>query len=455
MKLRLALLTLLAATAAQAQLKLFLAANGTETPVTPYMNVGTAATGETLEIRLIARNTGIGPVSVDSLALDKQARSSGFSLYHPPDLPFDIAPGAFTNLWVRFQPTIAGTASAVFTINSLTAVLIAEGKPAPIVQTGNVTVSNGSVIDWGNVERGSSKTLTIVLKNLSTVTATVNKIQVASGSAFRIATPVTFPLVVDVNQSYSFDIVFAPTSDGAQAGSLAIDDRNYELRGTGIAPPLPQPALALDSTTASSSQQLKLRVNFAATSKASGSGTVQMQFKPATGLADDPTVLFLPAGRLQTVTVREGESVGRFGTSDSITFQTGTTAGQILFTIQIGGYSAQATLTIAPAAVNLDQVRATRESGRVVVQLTGFDNTRTADQLSFTFYDATNRFLGSGALRVSAGTDFQKYFQSSTAGGSFNLVATFPVTGNVSTIAAVEVSVTNSTGTTQAPRATF
>ncbi|MCX6623561.1 MAG: hypothetical protein NTY38_21350 [Acidobacteria bacterium] len=136
-------------------------------------------------------------------------------------------------------------------------------------------------------------------------------------------------------------------------------------------------------------------------------------------------------------------------------FQTGTTAGQIVFTIQIGGYTSQAAVTVAPAAIVLDKVLATRESGRVVVQVVGYDNLRTADQLSFTFYDSTARYLGTGALRVSAGADFRKYFQASAAGGAFNLVATFPVTGDVSSIASVDVEVANSAGTTRANRTPF
>ncbi|MCX6623560.1 MAG: choice-of-anchor D domain-containing protein [Acidobacteria bacterium] len=291
---RLLFAALLAAGLAQAELKLFLWAGGAETPVTPYMDVGSAATGETQEIRFRARNTGPGSVTVQTLS----AKSSAFALYGPPDLPYEIAPGSFLNIFIRFQPTIAGTASAVFTVNTITVVLIGDARAAPVVQAGSVTVSNGSVIDWGPVERGVARVETITLRNLSSAAATVNRIDV-QGAAFRLGAAVSTPLVVEVGQSYSFQVVFQPEVDGAQAGSLAVDDRNYELRGTGLAPPLPQPQLAPDAATAGSSQQMKLRVKLAASSKSSGSGTVQMQFKPADGLADDPTILFLPAGRVQ------------------------------------------------------------------------------------------------------------------------------------------------------------
>ncbi len=447
---RLLLLAMLASGLAQAELKLFLWAGGTETPITPYMNIGSAAAGETLEVRFRARNTGPEAVSIQTLS----AKGTGFSLYGPPDLPNMIAPGNFLNIFVHFQPAIAGKANAVLTVNTITVTLIADGTSAPVVQTGSVTVSNGSLIDWGPVERDTAHAQTITLRNLSSAAATVNRVEV-QGAAFRLGAAINTPVRVEVNQSLSFEIIFQPTVDGAQTGSLLVDERSYELRGSGLAPPLPEPRLVLDSTAAGSSRQLKLRVSLASASKSSASGTVQMQFKPAAGLADDPTVHFLPSARVQTITVKEGEQIARFGSSDSVTFQTGTTAGQIVFTIQMGGYSSQATVTVAPSIVVLDMVLATRESGRVVVQMVGYDNVRTADQLSFTFYDGAGRFLGPGAIRVNAGNDFTKYFQTTAAGGAFNLVATFPVTGNVSTIDSVDVMVTNSVGSTATNHVSF
>lgn len=449
MKTRLLLLALLATAAAHAELKLFLWSGGTETPATSFMKVGSAAIGETLEVRFRARNTGPDAVTIQKLS----AEGSGFSLYGPFDLPYVIAPGNFVNIFIHFQPKIAGTASVPLVVNSITVMLIAEGTGEPVIETGSVTTTNGTVIDWGPVERNKTKPQTITLKNLSAAAATVNQIDV-KGDAFYLAAPVPTPVTVEVNQSFSFDIVFQPRTDGAQQGTLLVDGRTYTLRGTGVAPAPAQPRLVVDAT-ASSSQQLKLRVSLTSESKTPASGTVEMQFLPATGLANDPTVQFLPAGRMATVTVQQGESLGRFNGNDSITFQTGTTAGQIIFSLKLAGYTSQAALTIAPSIVVLDKVYATRESGRVVIQLFGYDNVRTADQLSFTFYDSGGRFLGNGAIRVSAGEDFRKFFQASAAGGAFNLLAAFPVSGDVKIIDSVDVVITNSSGSTATNHASF
>lgn len=459
MTMRLLLLALLMAVAGHAELTVNLWAGATETPLIPYMTVGAAATGETIEIRFRLRNSGPEPVSVEKVTVD----GGGFKDYGPPDMPLSIAPGYFFNIFEHFRADYAGTASAVLTVKytpaggtqrTISAVIKVTVTGDPVVESGTTTVANGSVIDFGPVERETTRTQTITLRNLSSTVATVSRIEV-QGDAFRLATPFAGPVRIEVGQDFSFDIIFSPPADGPRQGTLVVDGRSYVLQGTGLAPSLPEPSLVLDGNTATSSRQLKLRVSLASAAKSSGSGSIEMQFTPATGLSDDPTVQFLPAGRMQTVTVRQGESIGRFGANDSVTFQTGTTAGQIVFTIRMAGFTSQATITVAPSIVMLDRVLATRESGRVVVQLVGYDNVRTADQLSFVFYDNGGRFLGNGAIRVSAGNEFHRYFQTAPAGGAFNLVATFPVSGDVKIISSVDVVVTNSAGDTGTNHVSF
>jgi hypothetical protein len=51
---------------------------------------------------------------------------------------------------------------------------------------------------------------------------------------------------------------------------------------------------------------------------------------------------------------------------------------------------------------------------------------------------------------VDATPAFHQYFSSTTAGGSFSLLANFPVTGDTTQIIAVDVAITNSSGTTTA-----
>ena len=69
-----------------------------------------------------------------------------------------------------------------------------------------------------------------------------------------------------------------------------------------------------------------------------------MEFHPSiTGVTDDPAIQFLSGPkRAATVTINSGESIARFGTQTDYAFQTGTTAGTILFTLKLPNDTEQA-----------------------------------------------------------------------------------------------------------------
>ena len=112
-------------------------------------------------------------------------------------------------------------------------------------------------------------------------------------------------------------------------------------------------------------------------------------------------------------------------------------------------YSAT-TLIIPPSPINLDSITAVGLLGSINVAFAGFDNTYTASQIAFTFYDITGKALPQGAIDVNATTAFQQYFSTTQAGGSFQVLAMFPVTGNGAEIGFVTVQIVNSLGTTTA-----
>jgi hypothetical protein len=69
-------------------------------------------------------------------------------------------------------------------------------------------------------------------------------------------------------------------------------------------------------------------------------------------------------------------------------FQTGTTAGTIILSAQAGTVSDQQLVAIMIAPVAFSSTQGSRSPGSIQVQVTGFDNTRTAGRLSFTFTTA-------------------------------------------------------------------
>jgi len=87
--------------------------------------------------------------------------------------------------------------------------------------------------------------------------------------------------------------------------------------------------------------------------------------------------------------------------------------------------------------------------------VSGFDNTRTLGALSFTFYDAAGNALAPGTIRADATAQFSIYFSTSQVGGGFLFHAVFPVTGDTARIAACDVTLSNSAGSSKAPRIAF
>jgi hypothetical protein len=153
--------------------------------------------------------------------------------------------------------------------------------------------------------------------------------------------------------------------------------------------------------------------------------------------------------------IKPGDKVAHFGSADSAAFQTGTTAGDLVFTVKLGDATVQSTRTIPPAMIGLDATQAQRTSAGLDLRVTGFDNTRTASKITFTFFDQGGTTLSPGAITVDSSAAFQQFFAASDLGGVFALHAFIPVMGNPAQVAAVEVKFTNAAGTAQTGRLRF
>ena len=101
----------------------------------------------------------------------------------------------------------------------------------------------------------------------------------------------------------------------------------------------------------------------------------------------------------------------------------------------------------------MDRVQASRTATGVDVAIIGFDNSRTAGRLTFTFYDTAGAVIGS-PIASDAAADFRRYFETSPD-GTFQLRAAFPVAGAAAQIGAVEVEMTNNVGSSRSERVRF
>jgi hypothetical protein len=450
---RLLLLASLAPLSLFGQLQIFVYSGSTETTAGSLVNVGSAAPGDTVETRFHVRNTGTGPATLQTLSLSGQ----GFTLVNSPSLAYVIAPGLFVEFDVNFSPSSVGNYSAAVAVNNANLNLVGTAVPSAILTlAGSSTpLTSGASIDFGSVTAGSIKTLNFVLSNPGTTNINVQKVT-AAGAAF--SGGASGPISLASGQTASFQITFAPQSGQAAQGTLTVDQRSFTLIGQGMNPPLPAVSMALASTAGASGQQNTISIPLAAASPVGATGTLTLAFQSAVpGITDDPAIQFLSGPkRTATVSIAPGDTTAKFNGQTGIAFQTGTTAGTITFTLVLGnGAPQQARLNITPSPVVLDTVGAVRRVNDLDVSVAGFDNTYSASQLTFTFFDKSAKAIAPGAIVVDATSSFHQYFASSVAGGTFSLLASFPVNGDVTQITGFTLQVANSAGVVSTQTVTF
>ena len=364
-----------------------------------------------------------------------------------------IPPGQSADFYVQFSPTATGARTGSLVIGNQSYALVGTGLQLTYeVDAGaGLQPIGAGPVDFGSVALGVGLARHFAVANQTAVVLTVPAIAVPAGD-FALSGAAPGGLPISPGQTADFYVQFTPTATGARTGSLVIGRTTYALTGTGVEPALPNPGLKISpSPQALSAQPGVVTVTLDAPSRTSGSGTLTLVFQPAPGLADDAAIQFASGGRTAAFTVSPGDAGDQF----TVPFQTGTTAGALVFTVQLGGVTAQQTITILPATVGTTSVQGVRSATGVQVRVTGFDNTHTAGLLTFTFFDAAGNTVAPGAIRTDATASFATYFQNSGLGGSFLLTAVFPVTGDPSQVGAFQVQIANSVGTAQTARTVF
>jgi len=449
---RMLLLAALLPLSALAQIQIYQFDGATEIPVPATFAVGTAAPGDTIETRFRVRNTGDGAAVLQSLALSGQ----GFRISTAPSLPYTIAPGNEAEFRVVFTPTLTGSYSASLAVNAIHITLQGSSVAAvTLLYTGSIApIATGAVIDFGSAVRGASQVKSLTLFNAAGSNLTVNTLAV-SGVGFRGPIGLSAPIQLAPGQTASFQIAFEPQNGQPAQGTLTVDQRTFNLAGLGLDPPLPGASIIFASTLGASAQQNSVSIPLTSASAVSGTGTLTLEFHASVpGISDDAAVQFLSGPkRSATVTIAAGYTTAKFNGQPSIAFQTGTTAGTIVFTLKLSnGSQQQASLAIAPAPVNFDLASCVRKFGELDMSLAGFDNTYSASQLIFTFYDSRGAIIQPGPINVDVSSPFQQYFASTPAGGMFALLAKFPMTGDSTQVVSVDVQITNAAGITTAQR---
>lgn len=387
---------------------------------------------------------------------------SAFSL-DISSLPATIAAGQSVNFTVTFAPSQIGLATGALQVGTNNypiqgaGIVVANIDALQISYTDSTGVRTlpqaATPISFGQVTPGSgaSSVLTFSVLNPSTSpnSVTIPTISV-TGTSFSVSGLPAFPAVLPVGGSLAFKAAFTPVSTGTFTGSLSIGSRTFLLTGLSVTSSLPSLSLTTSGGPLSSQQQLNLTVQLGAPSPVSALGTITMSFAPSiTGAADDAAIVFLATGgRLLNISVISGAQVAVYNSQSAIAFQTGTTAGAITFTVAFPNtpkYSQS--FTIPPAIAHVTSLQAVRENPNLLVNASGYDNTYSASQLSFTFYDTSGKAIGA-PIQYDASSGFKNlFFTNNPNGGLFSFQASFPITsGNITQVGSVTVGVTNAVG---------
>jgi hypothetical protein len=434
------LLALLLAPAAHAQFNLFLVVGDVEQAAPAVYDFGSVYAGEFALAHFRLRNISSAAATVTVLS----AAGVGFTM-SPVALPAGLAPRGTIDFGVSFSAPDSGAYSAALRSEGIAMLLTATVAPRLTYGVDPPTgMAFPGLLDFGSVVRGAAAQCRITIQNRTQLVLTVPAISVQGTDFALLGTPPSGQ-ALGPRQGGEFTIVFTPHSAGLLRGSLTLGDRSYPVLGTGADPPLPKPTVWLDLNQAASAQQGALIVRFDAAAQTSGTGTATLDFRgPA-----DAAIAFAAGGRIVTFPIAPGD------TQAILPFQTGTTAGVLTFTAQIGGATGQQSVTIAKAPPGVTSAQGVRLAGTLAVSITGFDNTRSLGALSFTFYDAAGNAIAPGAIGKDATADFAQYFAGSDLGGVFLLRAVFPVTGDAAVVASCAVTLSNSAGSTKTERTFF
>jgi len=445
----------------QAQIVLYSLDGITPSPLGAVYGYGQVAAGDSKIVRFRALNSGTVSITITLLKVINNT-GAGFSIVNSSSTPFVIAPGSSMDFFAGFSATDITSYSATLEVGTvsqtLTAILLATVVPAPTLSVAAPCTGPdaNSTISFGRILQGTQESCTLSILNPFPQALTVSPLTL-SGAAF--STTAGSAVTIAAGQSSSFTILFAPTNATAYSGTLTVGTRTYTLSGTGFSSPLPALVWSFDTTAVASGQQHTLSLQLSAPAPVSAAGTLTLTFTPSTSLVtDDTAVQFVATSkRVASFAISAGATALTINAQPNIVFSTGTTEGTLTFTVDAGIFglsgSPSTSLTTPPAVIAISSTGATSRANELDVVIAGFDNTYSIGAMSFAFFDRSGASITSLSADFTA--NFKAFLQGQTAGSSFLMRVSFPVSGDVTQIGGVNVTLTNAAGVVITPRLNF
>jgi large repetitive protein len=224
----------------------------------------------------------------------------------------------------------------------------------------------------------------------------------------------------------------------------------------GAPPPLPAATLSGLPATVNPTDQPVVQIDLAAGYPQPVTVTAKLQITP--NLADATDLMFVNGSRTTQLTIPAN------ATHATVSFQAGTLAGtiQISLTFSAAGVDitpasgASLTTKITAGPPVISKVTATAISGGFQVIVTGISTTRDMKTAVFHFTTAQGANLQSADVTLDVSSVFSQWYLNSASfatGSQFSLTVPFTVSGNVSDIGSLTVTLTNSAGSS-APAST-
>lgn len=413
---------------------------GQATAVGGVLDVGSAAPGDFQDTVVRARNTSSAVITLSSLRI----AGTGFTLENTPSLPATLVAGANVDFRVRFRPHAAGTYNATLTVQGLSVLVRGVGRAAlTVLDEKGVVLSTATAIDFGTVALNQPGRVRLLLRNESSETLAVRQLGV-TGAEFSLSQHAPPPFSLAAGTEMPIELICAATRAGVLSGSFSVDARVFSLVARVAAPQFPDAWLELDAEAGRSGRQPSVRVRLSAPIPTAVTGTLRVDFEPAVtvGIRDSAIQFLGNGGREVSVAFEAGSLSSR----SELLFQTGTTAGTLVFRLSLGSQARELRVTIPPEGPRIEDVDLVKSGeGWVDVVVTGFDNHRSAGNVVFSFVDVQGREVSD--VSVEAGSSFAQFFREDAGlGGLFRLRARFPVSGDARLLGGVRVRLANTLG---------
>lgn len=438
-----------------------------EVPADGVITASDTALGSTTTVRIRLRNTGNSSARINAITVTGPANT--YQLSELPPFPATIAVGAMVEFVLTFTPREPGVQSGRLRLDNILVPIEAKGvgpllRYTAVSGSTSTPVLNNGTVNFPNTAAGTRSSITLIIENEGNADAVLTSIS-TSGAGFLLSSPLPSPTRIAPNAQASLGITFAPETTGAPTGQLQIDDQRINLRGAATTP-TPIPAVTLTAGDAAVPlQQPAVSIKLESPYSLPLTGRLTLTFTSET-FTDDPAIQFSSGGRTVDFRIPENTTEAVFPDgSRQILFQAGTVAGTIGLSATFAVAQVNMTPNPAPArsvaiAQGAPQLTGIQIANRTAtgfdLLISGYSTARSVASMRLQFAAVPGTELQTPTLDQSVEASFNSWYQgtgSRSFGSQFLVTIRIQGTGDLSMLQSVNVTATNSRGTSPAATA--